>query len=99
MIELQKNTEITISFSGSDISTVIRIPSALEAEDILLEKYDSITLFSRFVSSFSCPDFHGIDGMTAEDMLNYPGSRALVLKVAEYIIQTASIREYYNHDL
>lgn len=90
MIQLQKNTEISIPFSGSDISAVIRIPSALEAEDILLAKFDHLTLFNRFVSSISCSEISEFDGISTEKMLQYPGSRSLVLKVAEYLMVIAS---------
>lgn len=97
MIQLQKNIEIIIPFSGSDINAVIRIPSALEAEDILLAKYDNIGLFSSFVSSCSCPDITGSGGISAAEMLEYPGSRAVVLKVAEHLMEIASDSEYYNY--
>lgn len=96
MIYLQRNTEIVIPFSGTDINTVIRIPSALEAEDILHDKFDQMTLFSKFVSSCSFSHKSRTSVLSPSEVVNYPGSREIVLKAAAYIMQIATVSEYYK---
>lgn len=93
MTNLMKNQKFKIPFCGTDVEVSIRIPSAVESEEIIEKSMKPSEIFGRFVVSINCPGIADFSNIQPSDVLSLPGTYSLVQKTSMHICSAASIPE------
>lgn len=91
MTNLIRNQKYKIPFCGTDVEVQIKIPSAIESEEIIVNELKITEIFSRFVTSVSCPTISDFNKIEPKEVLSLPGTYSLVQKTAQYICSAACI--------
>lgn len=91
MTNLMKNQKFKIPFCGTDVEVSIRIPSAVESEEIIMNEMKYSEIFAKFVESVNCPGISDFSNIKPSDVLALPGTYSLVQKTAVHICTAASI--------
>ncbi len=93
MITLAREKSVEIPFRGAKITARYKVPTALEAEEIITSKLKDSDVFKRFAIDFSGSGCEDIDGSFPSELLEIPGTYPIMNKVALEIINSAIISE------
>ena len=92
----EKTVEIPYFNNQAKIRIAFKIPTAEEAETKIrgVKDLTDVSLFKMFVLKVSSPDVEGWqNGITADDVVNAPGTFNLISKVALEIVNAAFLTD------
>lgn len=92
MVKLSRNTEFSIQYNDTIIALAVRVPSAVDVEELLSRKFTNIELFRTYVEFIYDKD----GNISAEDFLNLPGSFSVMIKTADFILNNVIEKEFFT---
>lgn len=93
MITLLSEKTIEVPFKGSTVYVKFKVPTAIDAEEIISSKMKDSAIFKKFAIEISCKDVEELDGVFPSKLLEIPGTYPIMNKTALEILNSAIVSE------
>lgn len=93
MIVLCREKTVDVQLGEGTVRITYRIPSAVELEEVFVNKLKDSELFKKFVIRIDSDDISDIEGKSAKDFLDLPGAFKAMNAVCRDLIAMSTIGE------